>query len=177
MIVIEPFHFVGATVSLLLFYQSLRLVKTRKENLFEFLVWVTFGVGILLYTVASALEGVELLGHINGLVTALGFGNEWRGLFAISIVALYLVVFYTYTLVKTTDRRLADLQQEIALLRYELEESRSETPESGPPAGPDGSRGTAANDGRQEPTDGKRGIDSAGLDGAPDGGRTASDGS
>lgn len=172
MIDLEPFHYVAVAVSVLLFYQSVRLVRTRKENLFEFLVWVSFGVGILLYSIASAVESIELLGYFNGTLRSLGFGNEWRGLFAISIVALYLVVFYTYTIVKTTDRRMADLQQEIALLRYELERDREDVT-AGPRPGLEGSR--------RDPEGSRRDLESARPDvdedrtGATDGGTRTGD--
>mgnify|MGYP000392145314 CR=1 FL=1 len=126
MVEVVPIHVIGLAVSLLLLYQSVRLVRSHRENIFEFVMWAFFGTVLLVYTVARMVTTVDVIGEINRFLKSLGFGSGERGLLVLSVISLFLVVFYTYTMVKTYHREMTDLQQELAIARYEIEQLSDE---------------------------------------------------
>jgi hypothetical protein len=130
MVEVVPIHVIGLAVSLLLLYQSVRLVRSRRENIFEFVMWAFFGTVLLVYTIARMVTTVDVIGHINAFLRSLGFGSGERGLLVLSVISLFLIVFYTYTMVKTYHREMTDLQQELAIARYEIEQLSDERHES-----------------------------------------------
>lgn len=126
MVEIVPIHVIGLAVSLLLLYQSVRLVRSHRENIFEFVMWAFFGTVLLVYTVARMVTTVDVIDEINRFLKSLGFGSGERGLLVLSVISLFLIVFYTYTMVKTYYREMTDLQQELAIARYEIEQLSDE---------------------------------------------------
>lgn len=133
MLQVEPIHVIGILVSLVLFSQSVQLVRTRRENILEFLLWIAFGSALLVYTVARMLTSLNTLEAINGLFRSLGFGSGERALLFLSVMTLFLLLLYTYTMVKTNRKEIADLQREIALLRYEIEQAETTDEPAEPP--------------------------------------------
>lgn len=119
---VAPIHVVGIAAGLALLYQSFSLVRDRKEGVFEFLLWVGFGVGLLVISVGSALASVDLLASLVWLLSALGFGLGTDSVFFVSNLLLLFIVFYTYVQLVESRKRLSDLAREVALLRYELDE-------------------------------------------------------
>ncbi|QSG08339.1 DUF2304 domain-containing protein [Halapricum desulfuricans] len=119
---LAPIHGIGAVAGLALLYQSYRLVAARKGSVFEFLLWAGFGIGLLAISVGSALKSVDLLYALEGTLSALGFGPGTDSIFFVSNLLLLFVVFYTYVQLVESRRRLSDLNQELALLRYDLEQ-------------------------------------------------------
>ncbi|MCU4717696.1 DUF2304 domain-containing protein [Halapricum hydrolyticum] len=115
-------HVIGIVAGLALLYQSYRLVAARKEGIFEFLLWAGFGVGLLVISIGSALETVDLLAALEGGLSALGFARGTDSIFFVSNLLLLFVVFYTYVQLVESRRQLSDLTQELALLRYDLEQ-------------------------------------------------------
>jgi hypothetical protein len=119
---LAPIHVIGVLAGLALLFQSHRLASDRKEGVFEFLLWVGFGVGLLVVSVGSALTNVDLLGGLENALGLLGFASETDSVFFISNLLLLFVVFYTYVQLVESRKQLSDLNQEIALLRYDLEQ-------------------------------------------------------
>lgn len=118
---VAPIHVIGFLGGLALIYQSVALVRAREEGVFEFLLWAGFGVGLVVVSVGSALEAVDLLSLLVGLLAALGFNLGTASVFFVSNLILLFVVFYTYAQLVKSRKRLSDLAREVALLRYELD--------------------------------------------------------
>lgn len=125
MINAEPIHFIGAIISIALFYQSYRLVKKRKESVFEFLLWASFGTVLLILSISSAVTVLGVFDAFRYLLYLLGFESGRDGIFVLAILGLLLMLFYTYVNVKTNRKDLYDLNQEVALLQYELQQNES----------------------------------------------------
>lgn len=121
----ELMHAIGIVVSTALFYQSYLLVRNRKESIFEFLLWAGFGGALLVLSLADGTAGREELAVfdvIKHLLRLIGFDNGVNGIFTLTILGLLLLLFYTYANAKTNRKLLYDQTQEIALLRYELQQ-------------------------------------------------------
>lgn len=123
---ISPIHVIGVLAGLALLYQSIRLVRDRKESIFEFLVWSGFGVGLLALSVGSALESVDVLDTVETLLSTLGFNIGRISILFVSNLLLLFLVFYAYTQIVESRKQLSDLNQEVAILRYEMENQRSD---------------------------------------------------
>ena len=119
---VSPIHVIGVVAAFALFYQSYRLVNDRKEGIFEFLLWVGFGVGLLVISIGSALGGVDTLGALENALSLLGFSPRPESVFFVSNLVLLFMVFYVYTQLVESRKQLSDLNQELALLRYDLDQ-------------------------------------------------------
>ena len=126
MFAFAPIHGIGIVAGLVLLFQSYRLVAARKEGIFEFLLWAGFGVGLLAISVGSALRSVDLLDGLEGSLSVLGFGRGPESIFFVSNLLLLFLVFYTYSQLVESRRQLSDLNQQIALLRYDLDQRTDE---------------------------------------------------
>lgn len=125
-VVIAPIHVIGTVAGLALLYQSFVLVRDRKEGIFEFLLWVGFGSGLLAISIGSALPSVDLLAALEGLLGALGFNLGTESVFFVANLLLLFLVFYIYVQLVESRKRLSELAREVALLRYELDEQDEE---------------------------------------------------
>lgn len=117
-------HIIGVLVAVALFYQSIQLVQKRKESVFEFLMWTGMGSAILILSVSSAVTVLGILDTIQVILSVLGFQSGRDGIFVLSLLSLLLLIFYTYVNAKTNRKQLNDLNQEIAILRYEVNETQ-----------------------------------------------------
>lgn len=124
-VALSPIHVIGVVASVALLYQSYRLARSHKEGLFEFLLWTGFGVALLVLSVGSALTSVDVLQIIENGLALLGFNVGRDSVFYVSNLLLLFLVFYMYTLVAESRQQLSDLNQELALLRYEMERDAS----------------------------------------------------
>lgn len=120
MVPFDPIHVIGVGVSVVLFYQSIRLVQKRKENVLEFLLWSGMGSIILILSLSSVVTVLGILDAIQLVLEGLGFQSGRDGIFVLAILSLLMLLFYTYINAKTNRKQLHDLNQEVALLRYEL---------------------------------------------------------
>jgi len=119
---LAPIHVIGVIAGLALLYQSYRLVSDRKEGVFEFLLWAGFGVALLVISVGSALTSVDLLGGLEGGMAILGFARGPESVLFVSNLLLLFLVFYSYIQLVESRKQLSDLNQELALLRYDLDQ-------------------------------------------------------
>lgn len=126
MIKFDPIHAIGIIIALALFYQSARLVRKRKESVFEFLLWTSFGFVLLVLSVGSALTTISMREQVQSVFNFVGFSSGFEGLFVLAILGLLLMLFYTYINAKTNRNKLYDLNQELALLRYEMQKRQDE---------------------------------------------------
>jgi len=127
---LAPIHVIGFLISLALFYQSTRLLSKGKENVFEFLLWIGFGVGILVLSIGSSVTVLGVLDKIQFLLEILGFQSGQDGIFVLAILGLLLMLFYTYINAKTNRQDIYNLNQELALLRYELQQQDNQNQEN-----------------------------------------------
>jgi len=121
MLDIAPIHVIGFIISIGLFYQSIKLVQRRKESVLEFILWSGFGIVILILSLGGAVTVVDTLQFSKYFFSLLGFRSGTNGILVLSILVLLLVIFYTYINVKNNRKEIYDLNQEIALSRYEKE--------------------------------------------------------
>lgn len=119
MLDLDPINFIGAGIALALLYQSVRLVRKRKESVFEFLLWAGFGGALLVFSLAQTVTVLGAFDAIGIMLEWLGFNGGLDGVFALAILGLLLLLFYTYVNAKTNRKHLYDLNQEIALMRFE----------------------------------------------------------
>ena len=117
---ITPIHLIGIAVSVALIYQSFRLVRKQKESVFEFLLWSGFGLGIFVLSLGQLLTIMGLLNRLEFTLGLLGFQTGTNGIFTLAILGLLLMLFYTYVNVKTNRQKIADLNQEVSILEYQI---------------------------------------------------------
>jgi len=119
---ITPIHLIGIVISIALMYQSLRLVRKQKESVFEFLLWSGFGLGIFVLSLGQLLTVTGLLDGLGFILGLLGFQTGTNGIFTLAILGLLLMLFYTYVNVKTNRQKIADLNQEVSILEYQIKQ-------------------------------------------------------
>jgi hypothetical protein len=119
-----PIHIFGFVVSGILFYQSFRLLREGKETILEFLFWSGFGTAILVFNFGSALRHPGLLETIHGVLSGLGFKSGMNGVFALATLGILMMVFHIYIETKTNKKEMYELNQEVALLRYQLDQKQ-----------------------------------------------------
>lgn len=129
---IQAIHVIGVVVSLGLIYQSYRLVRKRRESILEFLMWAGSGVFLLAVSVDGARETGGLVVRFDGILRALGLSSGFQGVLGLTVLALFLLIFYTYVNTKNNKKEIYDMSQEIALLEYELNRTDSPTREESP---------------------------------------------
>jgi len=122
---VSPIHVVGVLAGLALLYRSVTLVRARTESVGAFLLWAGFGVGLLVFTIGSAITTIDMLESVAGLLGLLGFNIGLDGVLLSANLLLLFLIFYAYTTMAENRRQLYDLTQDVALLRYELDQSRS----------------------------------------------------
>jgi hypothetical protein len=124
---ITPIHLIGIAVSVALFYQSIRLVRKQKESVFEFLLWTGFGAAIFVLSLGQLLTISGLLEGLSFLLSLLGFQTGTNGIFTLAILGLLLLLYYTYNNAKTNRQKIADMNQELSLLEYQMEQMDKKT--------------------------------------------------
>jgi len=126
----NPIHYIGILVSVLLVYKSYKLVRSGKENVLEFLVWLCFGLGIFALSVSTAFRVFNTLEWFQAMLAFLGFRSGRDGVFVVAILGLMLLLFYTYANAKSNQKRVSDLNQKVALLKYEVRQQDKRDSES-----------------------------------------------
>lgn len=110
---------IGLGVSVALFYQSIRLVRKRKESVFEFLLWIGFGTILFALSFGSLVNLIDLLNFFEGILSAIGFESGRIGLLVLANLALMMMLFYTYINTKSNRKLIYDLNQRVALSESE----------------------------------------------------------
>lgn len=114
---LKPIHILGMILALAMFYQSFRLVRTRKGSIFEFLLWCSFGAVLFALSLGNAVTLLGVYEAVRVILAVLGFRSGITGLLVLSNLALLMMLFYTFVKVKTNRKHIYDLNQEIALTR------------------------------------------------------------
>ncbi len=93
--------------------KSYSMIKEKKEEVLDFSVWSAIGVSLLV------LSAVPQVG--DALANYLYIRTRANTIFALAIFLLYLIIFRMHTLNRALDRQISVLNEEIALLRHNLE--------------------------------------------------------
>jgi hypothetical protein len=116
---LRPIHVIGMVLALTMFYQSFRLVQSGKGSIFEFLLWSCFGAVLFALSLGDVVTLLRVYEAIEVVLAVLGFGSGLTGLLVLSNLALLMMLFYMFVKVKTNRKELYDLNQEIALNRFD----------------------------------------------------------
>jgi hypothetical protein len=119
MVEFEIIDVIGLGVSVALFYQSIRLVRKRKESVFEFLLWIGFGTILFALSLGSFVNLIDLLNFFEGILSVVGFESGRIGLLVLANLALMMMLFYTYINTKSNRKLIYDLNQRVALSESE----------------------------------------------------------
>lgn len=94
--------------------KSYLLIKAKKEEVTDFLVWSAAGVSLLVLTSVPQV-GDMLAGYLDIRTRA-------NTIFALAIFLLYLILFRLHTSNRNLNKQISILNEEIAVLRHNLEE-------------------------------------------------------
>lgn len=103
----------GFLLGLYFLLRSYLLIRAKKEDVADFLVWSMIGVSLLVLTVFPQV-GDALADYLN-------IRTRTSTIFAVAIFLLYLILFRLNALNRNLDRQISTLNEEIALLKYERE--------------------------------------------------------
>ena len=92
------------------------LIKEKREEVTDFLVWSTIGVSLVVLSVFPQV-GDALAAYLN-------IRTRTNTIFALAIFLLYLILFRMNTLNRNLDKQISVLNEEIALLRHKLEREK-----------------------------------------------------
>jgi hypothetical protein len=119
MVTFQIIDIIGLGVSIALFYQSVRLVRKRKESVFEFLLWISFGTILFTLSLGSFVNLIDLLNFFEWVLSLIGFESGRIGLLVLANLALMMMLFYTYINTKSNRKMIYDLNQRVALSESE----------------------------------------------------------
>ena len=115
-------NLIGIAISLALFYQSLRLVRKRKESVLEFLMWTSFGVILFVLSFGNVVTVLDITNFFGNILGFLGFNSGRIGLLVLANLGLLMLLFYTYINTKTNRQMIYDLNQQLSLYESEKED-------------------------------------------------------
>ena len=118
-ITFQPIDVITLGISIALFYQSVRLVRKRKESVFEFLLWTGFGTVLFVWSIGNILNLIDIANFVERILNILGFESGTVGLLVLANLGLMMMLFYTYVNTKSNRQLIYDLNQEIALSEHE----------------------------------------------------------
>ena len=115
---VSGIQLIAFIVGIYYIFKSYWLLKERKEDVRQFLLWVVLGLAFI--TVALDPDIVLILSNFLGM--------SYRGnmIFALSIILAYLIILHQSAKIAELNSNISQLNEELAVLRYMLEkESKS----------------------------------------------------
>lgn len=97
--------------------RSYFLIKEKKEEVQDFFVWSIIGISLIVLSAAPQIA--------DALATYLDIRTRASTIFALAICLLYLILFRMHTLNRSLDRQISVLNEEVAVLKHELEKQIS----------------------------------------------------
>lgn len=94
--------------------KSVLLIREKKEEVQDFLVWGVVGVSLLVLSVAPEV-GDTLAAYLN-------IRTRTSTIFALAIFLLYLILFRMNTTNRNLNQQISRLNEEIAVLKLRLKE-------------------------------------------------------
>lgn len=126
MVAFTPIDAIGLSLALILLYKSYRLLNQGKESVLEFLFWSGFGTAMLLLVIGNISQETPLIQFAHSFSTELGFESGVNGVLVVAILSLLMIVFHTYIQVKNQRKKMYDLDRELALIQYQLDQKQKE---------------------------------------------------
>lgn len=108
----------GFLLGLYFLLRSYLLIKRKREEVADFLVWSIIGASLLLLTLVPQVGDT--------LAEYLDIRTRASTIFALAIFLLYLIIFRMNMQNRSLDRQISVLNEEIALLKHELEKYYTE---------------------------------------------------
>jgi hypothetical protein len=106
----------GFVIGCYFLLRSYLLIKGKKEDVTDFLLWSIIGVSLLVLSVFPQVG--------DALAAYLDIKTRTNTIFALAIFLLYLILFRMNTLNRNLDKQISSLNEEIALLKHELERKK-----------------------------------------------------
>ncbi len=107
---------IGVLVGLYFLFKSTKLIKERKESIYEFFLWIFLGVA-LIFTSLWPNFVVRFLGIF-------GAEKNLNALFILAILILFFLIFYTFKLNRNMLKMISKLNEELSLIKYKIKNEK-----------------------------------------------------
>jgi len=106
-------HIAGFLLGCYFLLNSYLLIKEKREQVMDFLVWGAIGVSLVVLSVFSQVG--------DALADYLQIRTRSNTIFTLAIFILYIILFRMHTLNRKLDQNISALNEEIAVLKHNLE--------------------------------------------------------
>lgn len=117
---IEPISVLGVVIGLAVLYHTYT-VASSGDSVLDFLLTACLGGVVVLYSGVDALSMSNTIGTFEAGLAVLGFDGRGTTTLTISNVLLLIAVLYVYLRLQGSEKEISNLNQEIALLRFEID--------------------------------------------------------
>lgn len=107
---IRIINIIGILFGIYFLFKSYLLVKKKKEDVKQFLLWALIGIIMLILAVYPKLADIAL--------KLLNMEERINAIFAIGILLSILLIFNLNNQIEKMDSQMSKLNEEIALLKY-----------------------------------------------------------
>lgn len=112
-------NILGIIVGAYFIYRAYTLVRDKEEDVLNFVVWLFVGSGLV---VAGSVPAV-----FNFIMDILGMEQRAYAMFSVGIFVAYLLLFrFSYSL-RSLERDISKLNEDISLLREELDSKNKDS--------------------------------------------------
>ena len=103
----------GIIIGAYYLYKSYDLIVNKKEDVRLLILWVVAGIALI-----SVSINPNIVYYLSGLL-----GMSYRGnmIFAVGILLTYILILTVFDYNRKLNREISKLNEEIAMLRYEIE--------------------------------------------------------
>ena len=102
-------------IGVYLIHKTIVLVRRRRENLFEFLLWSSLGLALIIFSLFPSLTDYlsELLGTSKGT----------NAIFLLAILILFFISFFVFKTTRNLHHNVSKLNEEISVLKSALKKA------------------------------------------------------
>lgn len=111
---IRGIQIIGVLIGLFFLYQSYRMVKDKKEDVWGFILWVFIGSSIALISIFP-----DILDYLLGIVQ---MQIRAYAIFTLGILFAYFLLFQLFRVIRTLNENMSKFNENLSILRYEIEE-------------------------------------------------------
>ena len=110
---VSGIQIVALIVGIYYILRSYKLLKDKKEDVGQFLLWIVVGIAFIVIAVNPDIV----------LVLSKLLGMSYRGnmIFALSIILAYLLILHLWAKIAEINTNISQLNEELAVLRYMIE--------------------------------------------------------
>lgn len=113
---VKGIQVIGVLIGLYYLYKSYRMVRLKKADVREFLLWTFVGFALVIVSFYPNI--------VTFFFNFLGMSLRGNAIFTIGILISYFLLIHVITLNRELNYQISKLNEEIALLRYEIEKKR-----------------------------------------------------